>query len=109
MSKKETFLEKSEDKSFDLSHRKTIQFNIGKYNNAVSNGSNNYINHELGRDKASHLKNQAIHHLDKYLIEFEYNREFPYLQYHIELSLMPYYKKEQLTKYFCKLIKKNQK
>ena len=73
MNTKEIFLKKSEAKAFDLKHRNTIKFNIGKYNNAVANGSNNFADHELGREKLSHLKNQAIHNLDKYLIEFENN------------------------------------
>ena len=51
---------------------------------------------------------QSLPTIEPKIIEFEYNREFPYLQYHIELSLKPYYKMEQLSKYFCKLIKKNQ-
>lgn len=73
MSDKSIFLEKSDAKSLDLKHRNTIKFNIGKYNNAVDNGSHNYQNHELGREKASYLKGQAIYNLDKYLIEFENN------------------------------------
>lgn len=73
MSYKSKFLNKSEDISLDAKHRKTIQFNIGKYNNAVQNGGGNYQNHELGREKLSHLKNQGLYNLDKYLIEFENN------------------------------------
>ena len=73
MSTKTDFLDKASNISLDSKHRKTIQFNIGKYNNAVENGCKNYENHELGRERLSYLKSQAIHNLDKYLIEFEKN------------------------------------
>lgn len=73
MSFKSEFLDKASTISDDLKHRKTIQFNIGKYNASVSKGAENYANHELGREKASLLKTQALYNLDKLLIEFEKN------------------------------------
>jgi L-lactate dehydrogenase complex protein LldF len=69
----EMFLEKSAEKTFNLSHRKTINHNIGKYNNAVQAGASQFSDHELARKRASYLKTQVIENLDKYLIEFESN------------------------------------
>jgi len=67
------FLENSEKKAFDLKHRQTINFNIGKYDDAVKKGQKQYINHELARERASYLKTQAIAHLDELLLDFEEN------------------------------------
>ncbi|WBO84451.1 LutB/LldF family L-lactate oxidation iron-sulfur protein [Hymenobacter yonginensis] len=63
----------SENKAFDLEHRRKIRFNIGKYNAAVTTGLGFYHDHELARERASYLKAQAINHLDDYLLEFERN------------------------------------
>lgn len=67
------FVSDSEKKVFDLAHRKTVQFNIGRYNEAVVNGKQQYAKLELARSRAAVLKNRAIENLDKYLIEFETN------------------------------------
>jgi L-lactate dehydrogenase complex protein LldF len=67
------FLEKSVEKTFNLSHRQTINHNIGKYNSAVQAGTSQFSDHELARKRASYLKTQVIENLDKYLIEFESN------------------------------------
>ncbi|MBX9852187.1 MAG: iron-sulfur cluster-binding protein [Cytophagaceae bacterium] len=73
MNNSEIFLEKSEEKAFDLTHRKTINHNIGKYHDAVNMGRFQFSDHELARKRASFLKTQVIENLDKYLIEFENN------------------------------------
>ena len=73
MSKVDIFLEKADKKAFDLTHRNTINHNIGKYNDAVKNGESQFVNHELGRKRASYIKTHTIENLDKYLIEFENN------------------------------------
>jgi L-lactate dehydrogenase complex protein LldF len=67
------FLLDCETKAFDLNHRQTIKFNIGKYEAAVKQGLQLYTNHELARDRASFIKTNAINNLDKHLIEFETN------------------------------------
>jgi L-lactate dehydrogenase complex protein LldF len=67
------FLQDSEAKAFDLDHRQKIRFNIGKYNFAVKNGLNQYVDHELARARASYIKTNVINNLDKYLTEFERN------------------------------------
>lgn len=68
-----TFLEKSEIKAGDLSHRATINFNIGKYNNAVKNGKLQFADLAIARERAKNIKWRAIEHLDNHLEEFEQN------------------------------------
>jgi L-lactate dehydrogenase complex protein LldF len=67
------FLSDAEKKAFDLSHRKTIQFNIGKYDTAVIKGKQQFLNLDLAKERASTLKNKILFSLDKYLSEFESN------------------------------------
>lgn len=67
------FLKKAEEKSFDKDHRKTLNFNISRYDNAVEKGLDIYSNLELARSRAGHIKYKVINELDKYLIEFEDN------------------------------------
>jgi len=73
MSESSQFLKASEKKAFDLAHRKTIQFNMGRYQTAVNIGKSIYLNEDLARHRASYIKTQAIENLDKYLLEFEAN------------------------------------
>lgn len=68
-----TFLKEANSKTFDLEHRNKINFNIGKYNDAVQKGTTQFVNHELARERASYIKTHTIEHLDKYLTEFESN------------------------------------
>jgi len=67
------FIEDSEAKAFDKNHQKTINFNISKYDVAVSKGKMQYKNINLAKERAAHIKNKAINDLDKYLVEFEAN------------------------------------
>jgi len=67
------FLKKAEEKSFDKDHRKTLNFNISRYDNAVKKGLDIYSNLELAQSRAGHIKYKVINELDKYLIEFEDN------------------------------------
>ncbi|HEY8402819.1 MAG TPA: LutB/LldF family L-lactate oxidation iron-sulfur protein [Cytophagaceae bacterium] len=69
----DNFLSEANNKVFDLEHRRKINFNIGKYNDAVQRGTSQFVNHELGRERASYIKNHTIQNLDKYLAEFETN------------------------------------
>ncbi|WP_299250591.1 LutB/LldF family L-lactate oxidation iron-sulfur protein [uncultured Cytophaga sp.] len=73
MKNADSFLTDADSKTFDSEHRRKINFNIGRYNDAVAKGSTQFENHELGRQRASYLKTQVIENLDKYLIEFEAN------------------------------------
>jgi L-lactate dehydrogenase complex protein LldF len=69
----EKFSKVSENKAFDAKHRRTINFNIGKYDVAVANGLLQYSDHDLARSRASYLKTQTVNHLDELLAEFESN------------------------------------
>jgi L-lactate dehydrogenase complex protein LldF len=67
----ETFLAKSTIKSADLEHRRTINFNIGRYNNSVPKGKEQFSNVHLVRERAKNIKWRAIDTLDQQLEEFE--------------------------------------
>ncbi len=72
MSEKEkTFLAESDLKTKDLKHRKTINFNMGKYHAAVPNGKKQFIDDEQIRRLAKNKKWSALENLDKNLTEFE--------------------------------------
>lgn len=67
------FLADADRKAFDITHRKTINHNISRYDAAVKKGLQQYKNLELARKRAAHLKYKSINDLEKYLIEFESN------------------------------------
>jgi len=67
------FLEDSAKKSFDLDHRKTIQFNMGRYNTAVLRGKQQYLNLAMARRQASLKKYRSVENLENSLKEFEQN------------------------------------
>lgn len=69
----EEFLEKADEKAFDLGHRKTINHNIGKYNTAVARGLSKFDNLENSKKKAHVVKWRVMENLDKFLPEFEAN------------------------------------
>lgn len=69
------FIKQAEKKAFDESHRGKINFNISRYDKAVSKGKNIYRDLELARNRAGHIKYKTINELDKSLIEFESNFE----------------------------------
>ena len=69
----EIFLAKSTIKAADLQHRRTINFNIGRYNAAVPQGKTQYENVHLARERAKNTKWRAIETLDQQLEEFELN------------------------------------
>ncbi len=68
-----SFIAKGKQKAFDLSHRNTINFNIGKYNAAVTNGKPQFDDVETARMMMKNLKWQAIETLDETLLAFEKN------------------------------------
>lgn len=59
--------------AFDKKHRKTINFNINRYNSAVEKGKLRYRNMELARERASYIKSKVVANLADYLEEFETN------------------------------------
>ncbi len=69
----EEFIVASENKVFDTDHRKIINYNIGKYDTAVSRGLSEIINLENAKRKAHVIKWKTIENLDKFLPEFEAN------------------------------------
>ncbi len=74
MSKAENiFIKESEKISFDLNHRKTIKFNMGKYYSAFKNGMESFSDVELAKKKLGEIKLDAISNLGKYLQQFEEN------------------------------------
>lgn len=67
------FLITSNSKSFDLDHRRIINFNIGRYNTAVETGLSKFANLENSKRKANVIKWKVMENLDKLLPEFEAN------------------------------------
>jgi L-lactate dehydrogenase complex protein LldF len=67
----EAFLSASENKAFDKAHRKTIAFNIGKYDKKVAEGKFQFSNLELAKSRAAFIKHKSIENLEKQLIDFE--------------------------------------
>lgn len=69
----ELFNAKSTIKAADIEHRRTIQFNIGKYNAVVPNGKKQFAALEQARERAKNLKWRSIENLDQQLEDFETN------------------------------------
>ena len=67
------FIHTSETKSFDLAHRRIINYNIGKYNTSVERGLSKFANLENSKRKAHTIKWKVMENLDKLLPEFEAN------------------------------------
>lgn len=68
---KKTFLNKSEVKAMDAEHKRKLSFNIGKYNDVVVKGKQQFSDLGAARKTAKNTKWKSIENLDKYLIEFE--------------------------------------
>lgn len=73
MNQEKEFKETAEKKAFDIKHRNTINFNMGRYHTSVDKGLQQYDDHDLARSRAAYIKTQAIENLDKHLLEFEEN------------------------------------
>lgn len=67
------FKKASKQIAFDKNHRKTIDFNIGKYDMAFTKGKVRYKNLELAKHRAAAIKREVLNNWGKYLIEFEKN------------------------------------
>ncbi len=65
------FKVKSTSKAADRNHRKTINFNIGKYNAVVPIGKQQFAELDLARERAKNIKWRAIETLDQHLETFE--------------------------------------
>ena len=67
------FQKESARKAFDLAHRETIRFNMGKYDENFLNGLKQFTNVEDLKQKVGSIKRTAIQDWDKYLLQFEDN------------------------------------
>lgn len=67
------FVKQSEKIAFDLKHRKTIKFNMSRYDSAVEKGKKQYSNLKLAKEQASNIKERAVYNLYDYILEFEKN------------------------------------
>ncbi|RXK59819.1 iron-sulfur cluster-binding protein [Lacibacter luteus] len=65
------FIAKSTIKAADLDHRRTINFNIGKYNAKVPEGKQQFTQMLTARERAKNVKWRALETLDQQLEEFE--------------------------------------
>jgi len=68
---KKRFIKKSEDKAFSVQHRRTIQFNMGKYDAKVSEGKLLFRDLAAVRTKASEIKSWSVQNLHLLLTRFE--------------------------------------
>ncbi len=66
-----TFNAKSTFRAADLDHRRKINFNIGRYNQAVPAGKSQFHDLETAREKAKNIKWRALETLDTQLENFE--------------------------------------
>jgi len=73
MNLKEKFISDADKIVLNLSHRETIKFNIGRYEQAFYKGLNNYKNLELGKKYLNFKKSQVFRNWSKYLLRFEKN------------------------------------
>jgi len=71
--KEKAFLKASANIAFDLNHRKTIDFNISRYDAAVEKGKAKYRDLQKARLVAAAIKRDALQHWYQYLLEFEKN------------------------------------
>ena len=73
MSKKKDFIKASHEKAWDLNHRRTLQFNIGRYHQAVAKGKTRYDDLDAAKSHVASLKRKILSNWDQYLLEFEKN------------------------------------
>jgi len=69
----EEFLVASEEKAFDVDHRRIINNNIDKYSTSVARGLSRIINLDNAKRKGHVIKWKVMENLDKFLPEFEAN------------------------------------
>ena len=69
------FLADAEKRSFDPEHRRRLDFNIGRYDEQVIKGKQQFSELEIARRRAAMRKHKVLNNLDRYLIEFESNFE----------------------------------
>ncbi len=70
---KDQFLKDTQRIAFDENHRKTIDFNISRYDKAVVLGKRQYMDLEMAKERAARIKRNVVNDLESYLKEFEFN------------------------------------
>jgi L-lactate dehydrogenase complex protein LldF len=60
-------------KAADLAHRDIIRKNMESYDAAHMKGRGRFMDWEAAREACRAIKQEAINHLDKYLVQFEEN------------------------------------
>jgi L-lactate dehydrogenase complex protein LldF len=65
------FLLRATEKSADLTHRQIIRRNMDHYDAAVLRGKSRFLDWDAARERCAEIKQEAIDHLDTYLVEFE--------------------------------------
>jgi len=68
-----TFVKESNKIPFDLEHRRKINFNISRYDQAVQRGKKQFSQLELAKQRAANVKHKVIENLERYLSDFESN------------------------------------
>ncbi len=71
MSQAQKFTHDAEAIAFDVKHRNTIQFNISRYDEAVSKGMARYKNVEAAKSQAAAIKRDVLQNWGNYLVQFE--------------------------------------
>lgn len=66
-----SFLENSEKKGFSKKHRKTIKFNIGKYDAKVIEGKKQFADLARARKLAKNIKWHSLANLPRLILQFE--------------------------------------
>jgi hypothetical protein len=69
--RKKYFVKESARISFDLKHRKTIRFNIGRYLTAVERGKTQFFHYQEARTIANSIKNEVLSDFPNTLNQFE--------------------------------------
>ena len=67
------FLTDSEKKAFDLEHRATIAFNMGRYEAAFEKGKAQFARLDVARKRAAIKKHKVLKHLEDHLKTFEHH------------------------------------
>ncbi len=67
----QAFQQASEDKAFDVEHRKKIAYNISCYDRSFEKGLGIYANLALARQRAAVKKHSVLEHLEDHLKTFE--------------------------------------
>ncbi len=67
------FHKASSNIAFDIKHRRTIAFNMAKYDAAVGKGMQRFRDLDKAKSIAASVKRDVLNHWDSYLLQFEKN------------------------------------